>query len=79
MHNVYHCGSKCGLNLIKMAFLILENRSVEVFVSNKTEIRITDPDVRGGDTVEYDLGKSSSRIEATCTAYGGSPTPTFKW
>ena len=68
-----------AFNVIKMALLVLANRSVEVFVSNKTEIRITDPDVRGGDTVEYDLGKSSSRIEATCTAYGGSPTPTFKW
>ena len=51
--------------------------TIEVFVSNKTELYISDPD--DDDAIEYDLGRSSDRIEATCTAFGGSPIPTFKW
>lgn len=53
--------------------------TVEVFVSNKSEIYITDPDVNRVDSIQYDLRKSSDRIEATCTGYGGSPTPIFTW
>lgn len=53
--------------------------TVEVFVSNKSEIYITEPDLNRVDSIQYDLGKSSDRIEATCTGYGGSPIPTFHW
>ena len=60
-------------------FVYSSTRTVEVFVSNKSEISITDPDLSRVDSIEYDLGRSSNRIEATCTAYGGSPTPIFTW
>jgi hypothetical protein len=50
----------------------------EVFVSNKSSIFITDPD-DNDDTIEYDIARGNDRITATCTAYGGSPVPAFKW
>jgi len=50
---------------------------VEVYVSNVTEIHITDP--AEGDDIQYDLSRTSKAIEATCTGYGGSPDPTFHW
>ena len=53
-------------------------RISEVFVSNKSSIFITDPD-DDDETIEYDISRSSDRITATCTAYGGSPVPAFKW
>ena len=53
-------------------------RISEVFVSNKSSIFITDPD-DNDDTIEYDIARGNDRITATCTAYGGSPVPAFKW
>ena len=53
-------------------------RISEVFVSNKSSIFITDPD-DNDDTIEYDITRGNDRITATCTAYGGSPVPAFKW
>jgi len=50
---------------------------VDVFISNVTEIQITDP--VNGDDIQYDLSRTSRGIEATCTGWGGLPDPTFHW
>ena len=54
---------------------------VDAFVSNQSKIYITEPDLwqNPSEVISYDLSNSNSEIEATCTAYGGNPEPTFRW
>jgi len=51
--------------------------TVAIYVSNVTEIAITEP--TDGDDIQYDLSRQSRAIEATCTGFGGLPEPTFHW
>ena len=63
--------------------LIFPNFSSEVdaFVSNQSKIYITEPDLWSdpSEVITYDLTKTNTEIEATCTGYGGNPEPTFHW
>lgn len=61
--------------------LVAVANQAEVFISNQSEPIITQPDVRRQPTptITYSLAQSSPRIQATCTAFGGIPAPTFHW
>ena len=54
---------------------------VEVWVANMSTLYITDPDLEDDSslTIVYDLSDDRREIEATCTAYGAIPEPTFHW
>lgn len=55
--------------------------NVELFVTNKTTVRMIQPDAwaQNPEMIKYDLDQSRPEIRATCRGYGGSPQPTFKW
>ena len=54
---------------------------VDAFVSNQSKIYITEPDLWSdpSEVITYDLSKTNTEIEATCTGYGGNPEPIFHW
>jgi len=54
---------------------------VDAFVSNQSTIYITEPDLWSdpSEVITYEIDKTNTEIEATCTAYGGNPEPTFHW
>ena len=64
-----------------LAIIFLFFSEVDAFVSNQSKIYITEPDLwqNPSEVISYDLSNSNSEIEATCTAYGGNPEPTFRW
>jgi len=54
---------------------------VDAFVSNQSTIFITEPDLWSdpSEVISYEIDKTNTEIEATCTGYGGNPEPTFHW
>ena len=50
-------------------------------MSNQSKIYITEPDLWSdpSEVITYDLSKTNTEIEATCTGYGGNPEPIFHW
>jgi len=53
----------------------------DAFVSNQSTIFITEPDLWSDSSlvISYEIDKTNTEIEATCTAYGGNPEPKFHW
>ena len=53
----------------------------DAFVSNQSTIFITEPDLWSdpSEVISYEIDKTNTEIEATCTAYGGNPEPKFHW
>ena len=54
---------------------------VDAFVSNQSTIAITEPDLfqDPNEVISYEIDRTNTEIEATCTGYGGNPEPTFHW
>jgi hypothetical protein len=54
---------------------------VELFVSNQSELWISEPDLQKDDsqTILYGANDNNAEIEATCRAVGGRPIPKFQW
>ena len=64
--------------LIHFSFIFSE---FDAFVSNQSTIFITEPDLWSdpSEVISYEIDKTNTEIEATCTAYGGNPEPKFHW
>lgn len=54
---------------------------MQLYVANRSEVVITDPDVLSdkGATISLDLTSGSGRLQATCLARYGVPAPTIVW
>ena len=59
----------------------IDSSEFDAFVSNQSTIFITEPDLWSdpSEVISYEIDKTNTEIEATCTAYGGNPEPKFHW
>lgn len=55
--------------------------SLDLFVSNHSTVRITEPDtwLANPPVIKLDYAQSRPEIRSTCRGYGGRPQPTFNW
>jgi len=72
---------KCGMSVGDITSAAWAFSEVDAFVSNQSTIAITEPDLfqDPNEVISYEIDRTNTEIEATCTGYGGNPEPTFHW
>jgi len=61
--------------------LVQSADQIDVYVSNQSEPIITQPDMRrdSSQIISYSVESGYGQINAVCTAFGGTPSPTIRW